>query len=93
MGEQLFDDLARGLNDSAISRRRALKVVGAAALGAVLSVFLPVEDAEAQRRRSFRQRCRRRGGFVCHSKMKGRQCCTGGKSCSSLEGCVCTMGC
>jgi hypothetical protein len=56
MGEQLFDDLARGLNDSAISRRRALKVVGAAALGAVLSVFLPVEDAEAQRRRSFRQR-------------------------------------
>jgi hypothetical protein len=91
-GEYSFDELTVSIADGTISRSRAIKLVGVALLASVLAVFLPAEEAEA-RRRSFRQRCRSRGGFVCHSEMKGRQCCTGGKSCSSLEGCVCTMGC
>jgi hypothetical protein len=91
-GEYFLDELAVSVADGTISRARAIKLVGVALLGSVLAVFLPAEDAEA-RRRSFRQRCRRRGGFVCHSELNGRQCCTGGKSCDSVNGCICTFGC
>jgi hypothetical protein len=35
MGEQFFDDLARGLDDGTISRRRALKLAGGALVGAM----------------------------------------------------------
>jgi hypothetical protein len=91
-GDYSFDELAVSVADGTISRARAIKLVGVALLGSALAVFLPAEDADA-RRLSFRRRCRRRGGFVCHSELNGRQCCTGGESCSSLEGCVCTMGC
>ncbi len=87
-----FDELAVATAKGTISRSRAIKLAGMALLGSGLSLFLAAEDAEA-RRRSFRQRCRRRGGFVCHSELEGRQCCTGGKSCDSLNGCVCTFGC
>ena len=91
-GEYSFDVLAKGVADGTISRGRMIKLVGMTLLGSVLAVFLPAEDAEAGAR-SFRRRCRRRGGFVCRSELKGRQCCTGGKSCDSVNGCVCTFGC
>jgi hypothetical protein len=39
--EHSFDELARGLASGAISRRRALKLVGTAILGAALVPFLP----------------------------------------------------
>ena len=72
MGEQFLDDLARGLDDGTISRRRALKLVGGAALGAALMPILP-KKAEALTRR-FRRRCRSLGGAPlaegnCHCAM------------------------
>ena len=55
MQEQFFDDLARGLDDGTISRRRALKLAGGALLAAVVpSVFS--REAEAL---SARKRCHR----------------------------------
>ncbi len=73
MGEQFFDDLAKGLDDGTISRRRALKLVGAAALGAALIPVMP-KQAEALSRRA-RRRCRRKGGIPlergnCHCAFK-----------------------
>ncbi len=51
-GEHSFDELARGVADGALSRSRALKAVGAAVLGGLLSIFaLPSRDADAARRR------------------------------------------
>src|SRR5919202_1550052 len=59
MGEQFFDDLARGLDDGTISRRRALQLFGTAALGAALMPLMP-EQAEALTR-TARRRCRHQG--------------------------------
>jgi hypothetical protein len=51
-GEHSFDELARGVADGTLSRSRALKAVGAAVLGGLLSIFaLPSRDADAARRR------------------------------------------
>ena len=61
MGEQFFDDLARGLDEGTISRRRALKLVGGAALGVALMPVLP-KQAEALTRR-FIRRCHGKGGI------------------------------
>ena len=59
MGEQFFDDLARGLDDGTISRRRALRLAGGALLAAVVpSVFS--REAEAL---SARKRCHRKRGL------------------------------
>jgi hypothetical protein len=60
MGEQFFDDLAKGLENGTITRRRALKLVGAAALGAALMPVVP-KQAEALSR-SARRQCRGMGG-------------------------------
>ena len=63
MQEQFFDDLARGLDDGTISRRRALKLAGGALLAAVVpSVFS--REAEAL---SARKRCHRKGGLYLPS--------------------------
>jgi hypothetical protein len=51
-GEHSFDELARGVADGTLSRSKALKAVGAAILGGLLSIFaLPSRDAEGARRR------------------------------------------
>lgn len=51
-GEHSFDELARGVADGTLSRSKALKGVGAAILGGLLSIFaLPPRDADAARRR------------------------------------------
>ncbi len=51
-GEHSFDELARGVADGTLSRSKALKAVGAATLGGLLSIFaLPSRDADAARRR------------------------------------------
>ena len=88
MGEQFFDDLARGLDEGTISRRRALKLFGAAALGAVL---IP-EQAEALTRKA-RRICRRKGGIPlekgnCHCAIT---CPFPGDqfSCHSNSRCIC----
>jgi uncharacterized protein YceK len=50
--ERSFDELAKGVAEGTISRGKALKSVGAAILGGVLSIFaLPSRDADAARRR------------------------------------------
>ena len=55
-GEHSFDELARGLAGGAISRARAMRLVGAAIFGGALGFFSLPDEAEARRRR------RRRGG-------------------------------
>src|ERR687884_2337520 len=61
MGEQFFDDLAKGLEDGTVSRGRALKLVGGALVGAVVTSLFP-READARRRCNARCRCRRKGG-------------------------------
>ena len=61
MREQFFDDLAKGLDDGTISRRRALKLAGGALLAAVVPSVFP---AEAQAL-SARKRCHRKGASFC----------------------------
>ena len=72
MNEERFDHLARELATGSVSRRQALRFVGAAPATAVLTPFLP-EKAEAltrrlRRLRRLRRRCRRQGGTWCHRK-------------------------
>ena len=93
MGEQFFDDLARGLDEGTISRRRALRLVGGAAFGAALMPVMP-KQAEALTRR-FRRRCRRKGGSPlekgnCHCAAKcnsdfSRFHCNGSTNCTCLR--------
>jgi hypothetical protein len=73
-GSSYFDDLATALADGSISRRQALKGIGAGALAFAIGPLFP-EQAEALTRRQ-RRRCRRRGGLPvergeCHC---GSQC-------------------
>ena len=91
-GSSYFDDLATALADGSISRRRALKWIGAGALAAAIGPLFP-EQAEALTRRQ-RRRCRRRGGVPlergeCHC---GFQCglsvniqCEGNPNCICLQ--------
>jgi hypothetical protein len=93
MDEHFFDDLAKGLDDGTITRRRALKLVGGAALGAALMPLLP-KQAQALTRK-FRRRCHRKGGVPvergnCHC---ARQCMpsTGANfSCQNNASCICS---
>jgi hypothetical protein len=59
--EQFFDDLAKRVDDGAITRRRALRLVGAAALSAALMPVMP-RQAEALSRRA-RRRCHMKDGI------------------------------
>ena len=93
MNEQFFDDLARGLDNGTISRRRALKLAGGALLAAVAPSLFP-REAEALNR--AKRRCRRKGGIYfrkgeCHC---ARTCtsqaslvfnCHGSLSCGCFE--------
>ena len=92
MGEQFFDDLARGLDDGTISRRRALKFVGGALLASMASPLFP-READAI---SARRRCRRkRGIFVPPATSSGCRCaakCNSDPSkftCHSNKNCSC----
>src|SRR4051812_750343 len=55
INEHSFDQLSRELADSTISRRRALKLVGAAILSGFLGSLFPT-IAQARRRRKHRRR-------------------------------------
>lgn len=70
-----FDEVARGLASGAVSRGRALKLIGTAILGAALVPFLP-DVAEAASRGP---RCPRGGGdggcrVICEGLEKGQYC-------------------
>ena len=92
MGEQFLDDLARGLDEGTISRRRALKLAGGALLGAVVPSLFP-REAEAL---SARKRCHRKGGIFlpsedptspCHCTSK--DCANRGLHCHNNSDCYC----
>jgi hypothetical protein len=90
MDEHFFDDIAKGLGNGSVSRGRALKLVGGAALGAVLIPLLP-NQAEALTRK-FRRACRSQGGVPldkgnCHCAMT---CTTSPSiSCHNDNSCTC----
>jgi hypothetical protein len=93
MGEQFFDDLAKGLNDGTVSRGRALKLVGAAILS---SSLMPLFPRQAHASRATR-RCLRKGGALlstgtCHcahtcttTATYGTLHCHGTKNCLCLQ--------
>jgi len=78
-GEELFDDLATGLQTGAISRGKAIKLTGAALAASALGTFASEDEAEARRRcrtLSCREKCRR-------CRRSGR-CCRGCRRCSGM---------
>lgn len=91
MYEQFLDDLASGLDEGTISRRRALKLVAGAVLGTAL---LPIAPKQAQAlTRKQRRRCRRKGGVPVSN---GNCHCTRGCgsditrfACKSTANCAC----
>lgn len=81
-----FDDLAVELSDETITRGRAMKLVGAAVVGSVLSVFFATPEADARRRRGPAARCRRRGRKYCKGPL-GTACCP-----KSVPSALCSQG-
>ena len=85
--EYSFDELARGLASGTISRRKALKLVGSAILGAGLLTAIPTGEAgaieaedECGARSGCNRRCRNRRGCRCVETVTGnvrcvRPCC------------------
>jgi hypothetical protein len=92
--EHSVDELARGLASGALSRRKALKLVGMALLGGVgLSALLPSE-AGAKHNKTCPGDTTPPGGFFanccggltnrpCHGSRRAR------KRCKCPQGCVC----
>ena len=79
MGEQFFDDLAKGLDDGTISRARALRLVGGALLAAVAPSVFP-REAQAL---SARKRCRRKRGRFLPSADPTSPCRCTNKKCAN----------
>jgi hypothetical protein len=68
VNEQFLDDLAKGLGNGNVPRRRALKLIGGALLAAMVPTLFP-RHADASSR--AKRRCRRMGGLYlskgnCH---------------------------
>ena len=89
MGEQFFDDLAKGLDEGTISRGRALKLAGGALLAVVVPTLFP---REAEALNKAKRRCRRRGGTYlskgechCATHCSHTISCNGTSSCSCVE--------
>jgi len=87
--EHSFDDLAMGLASGAITRRRALKLMGASVVGASGLSTLFADPAEARRRRR-RKRCTSQNGeqtAVCGRRqvpccgVNKAACCRRGQTC------------
>lgn len=103
--ENSFDALAKGLASDTISRRKALKLAGAAILGGgVLALFpQPAEAAECGSRVGCDRRCRNTNRCRCvrtstNSVRCVRPCCSGrtcnqNRDCRSTELCMTTDCC
>jgi hypothetical protein len=93
-----FDDLAMGLDTGAITRRKAMKLGGAALVASTLGVF-GVREAQADEVTTegrARRRCNQKGGDFCRNRAAGpscKICCGEGrrrrKACCGQEGCNC----
>jgi hypothetical protein len=78
-GEELFDDLATGLQTGAITRGKAIKLTGAAIAASALGILASEDEAEARRRcrtLSCREKCRR-----CRRSMR---CCDACRRCRNM---------
>ncbi len=95
--DRSLDSVARGLADGSVSRRKALRLLGAALIGAALMPLFP-EEAQALTNRQ-RRRCIRRGGTVCSSGTRASEvCCPSGTTCLAGPTCcpsaqVCGSAC
>jgi hypothetical protein len=93
--EYSFDALAKGLASGTISRRKALKLAGAAILGGGLLAFGPAREAEAAEcgsRHGCDRRCRNRRRCRCVETVTGnvrcvRPICCGRSSCDTNSDC------
>jgi hypothetical protein len=90
-----FDDLAMGLDTGAITRRKAMKLGGAALVASALGVF-GAREAQADEITTegrARRRCNQKGGDFCKHKGKCKICCGEGRrrrrACCGSEGCNC----
>lgn len=92
--EYSFDALAKGLASGTISRRKALKLVGSAILGAGLLSAIPTREAEAAEcgsRHGCARQCRTRTNCRCVETVTGnvrcvrRICC--GRRCNTNGDC------
>lgn len=86
VGEYSFDELAKGLAYDALSRGQALKLIGGAILGAVLTVPFWPKDAEARHSRKSRHKRHH------HRRVRRRLCPTGVTSGCAVGACVCRRG-
>ena len=104
--EYSFDELARGLASGTISRRKALKLVGSAILGAGVLAAIPARPAEAAEcgstagctrrcRDTRRCRCVRTvtGNVRCVRPCCSRRTCNQNSDCRSTELCMTTNCC
>jgi hypothetical protein len=86
-----FDDLARGLASGALSRRRALRLLGGALVGSLMASFPGVAGA-TERNRDNDERCRNRLKTRCNGKCVNRRtnekhCGSCGNRCRSNQTC------
>ncbi len=107
--EYSFDALAKGLARGTISRRKALKLMGTAILGAGVLTAIPARPAEADEcgsRAGCDRRCRNRRGCRCVTVRSSegtnvrcvrpcclRQACDTNAQCGSGELCMTTSCC
>lgn len=83
--EHSFDDLARGLASSSVSRGKALKLAGAALLGSAAVPFLAGTAEAKKKKKKKKGKCRPRTHLCInphdgshHCCPKGTECCTAG---------------
>jgi hypothetical protein len=70
-----LDELAMGLESSAITRGKALKLGGAALLASAMGVFAAEGEAQARFGTLNRKACERQGGVFCRSSETGQKIC------------------
>jgi hypothetical protein len=75
-GEGVFDDLATGLQSGAISRRKAIKLAGAALVATALGAVFRSQDAQAADLEDARRPCKTLSCLgKCRRCKRLHQCC------------------
>jgi hypothetical protein len=93
MGEPFIDDLAKALRHGAVSRQRALRLLGAAVVAAAVSPLAPRRAGAGRAPECFCQmRAEDRAGF-CGFGIPAVQRCTSDAECPAGRSCVVHTGC